>query len=118
VSQNSLDILSAATLTRARRLIRDESAARGINLPEARRIVAGEAGLMPGTLENLERGRIKNIERIARSLDELLEKKIERRIATLQHELELCRAARSVAPADLDRAEAALAEARRALGKA
>ena len=116
--QNFSDILAATTLKRARRLINDERVSRGINLPEARRIVAGEAGLMPGTLENLERGRIKNIERIARSLDDLLEKKIERRIATLQHELALCRAARIVVPADLDRAEAALAEARRALGKA
>lgn len=99
-------------------MISEESVARGINLPQARRIIAAEAGISPGTIENLERGRLKNVDRIARSLDALLEKKIERRITALQHELALCRASRSVVPADLDRAQAALAEARRALGRA
>jgi hypothetical protein len=118
VSQNVLDEMSPSALRRARRLVSDEKIARGIKTPEAIKIVAREAGLLPGTLERLFSGRLKHIERIAGHIDALLDRKLTQKISNLQHELYLARAARSVGSADLDRAEATLEEARRALGKA
>lgn len=101
----------------ARRLIAEEGLVRGVKRPEARRIVAREAGVTPGSLENLERGRLKHADRIAARLHALLASKIEQRIARLQHELFLARETGRVGRADLERAEAALETARKALGK-
>jgi hypothetical protein len=107
--------MTAAAL--AKRLINDERVSRGIKLPEAREVIAREAGVSPGSLENLGRGRLKYIDRISGRLNALLVKKIEQRISSLSHELELARAAKTSSAADLGRAEAFLAEARKALGK-
>ena len=115
--QSFLDEISASALFRARRLVADEKIARGIKTPEAIKIVAREAGLLPGALERLFGGRLKHIERIAGHIDALLDRKLTQRISSLQHELYLARALRSAGQADLDRAETALEEARRALGK-
>ena len=114
---NFLDGVTKMAASVARRLIAEERMVRGIKRPEARRIVAYEAGLTPGSLENLERGRLKNVDRVAAKLHALLARKIERRIASLQHELFLAQQASRVGSIDLERAEAALEEAKRALGK-
>ena len=101
----------------AARLIAEE-AARGVTRPVARAIIARQAGIAPGTLENLERGRLKYIDRVAGRLNELLARKIERKIAELEFELESIMAARSrVGEVDVLRAQAALDEARRCIGK-
>lgn len=108
----------AMTASVARRLIADERLARGIKLPEALSLIAREAGLSPGTLQNLLRGRLKRVEYVAGKLQALRIRKIEQRIAVLQHELVLARLSSVVPEVDLARAEAALQEALRALGKA
>ena len=101
----------------AERLVGEEMLTRGIKRPEARKIVAREAGIAPGSLENLSRGRLKHHDRITAKLHVLLVRKIEQRIDALQHELFLAREAGRADPVDLDRAEAAIQEARKALGK-
>jgi predicted nucleic acid-binding protein len=101
----------------ARRLITDEQA-RGVKRLEARATIARQAGLMPGTLENLERGRLKFADRVAGRLHELLVRKIERRIAELQAELAAIAAvSRHIPDADVLAAAAAVDHARRLLGK-
>ena len=101
----------------AARLVSEEMLARGVKRPEARNIVAREAGISPGSLEGLARGRLKYIDRIADKINGLLIRKIEARIASLQHELEVARALGDASEADFGRAEAALEEARKAIGK-
>lgn len=111
------DILSMSAAGVARRLVAGEQASRGVKLREARAIVAKEAGISPGSLENLGRGRLKYVDRITSKLNALLAKKIEQQICSLERELGLLRATESASEIDLARAEAALEEARRALGK-
>ena len=101
----------------AERLVDEEMLARMIKRPEARKIIAREAGITPGSLENLSRGRLKFIDRIADKLNGLLIRKIEQRIASLQHELEVARSIGDTTEVDFEAAEVALAEARRALGR-
>lgn len=102
----------------AERLVGEEMLVRRIKRPEARRIIAREAGISPGSLESLARGRLKFIERIADKLNVLLVRKIEQRIAALEQELAIAKAIGSASQIDLDRAEAAIQEARKALGQA
>jgi len=108
-------VMTAATI--ARQLIAEEKVYRGVKRPEARAIIAREAGLAPGTLRNLECGRLKHLDRVLGPLNALVTRKLEQRIASLTHELELARAAQSLPKIDLDRAQAALREAAQALGK-
>ena len=114
--QKFMDGVTMMAASVARRLIAEERLVRGVKRPEARAIIAREAGLAPGSLENLERGRLKYVDRIAPSLHALLVRKIKQRISSLQHELFLAEQAGRVAPVDLERAEAALDEAQKALG--
>jgi hypothetical protein len=76
----------------AERLVGEEMLARRIKRPEARRIVAREAGIAAGSLESLARGRLKFIDRIADKLNALLVRKIEQRIASLEEELAIAKA--------------------------
>ena len=103
--------------TVASRLIREEMLSRGVKFPEARKIVAREAGVSPGSLESLSRGRLKYVDRIADRINGLLIKKIEQKIESLKHELEIAKSVGNITRVDMDRAEASLEEARRALGK-
>lgn len=106
-----------SALSVAERLVSEEMLASRVKRPEARAIVAREAGISPGSLESLSRGRLKFIDRIADKLNGLLVRKIEERIASLQHELEVARLIGDTSEVDLGRAEAALEEARKAIGK-
>lgn len=115
--RNILDGVAMTAASVARRLIADERLASRVKTPEARRTIARQAGLTTGTLENLERGRLKFVDRVAGRLNALLVNKIEQRIQQLQHELEIARACQTLPQPDLERAEASLQEARRALGK-
>jgi hypothetical protein len=102
----------------ARRLISWAAEEGRMKRPDARREVARQAGIAPGSLERLQNGRLKFTERIAGRLNDLLARTIERKITSLEHELWLARQAnRRIDPTDLDRAAAALVEAKRALGK-
>jgi hypothetical protein len=99
----------------ARRLIAEERVGRGVKWTEARSIVAKQAGVAPGSLENLERGRLKFVDRIEGKLRALLVRKIEQRIASLTHELQLAKTMYGTSDPDVRRAEASLEEARKAL---
>lgn len=111
-------IVDGGVVRVVRTLVAWESEVRGITQKAARQIVAREARVAPGSLERLSAGRLKFTDRIAGRLNELLVKKIERKMAELEHELALARlACRRASPIDVERAEAALEEARRALGK-
>ena len=111
------DFFAMTAASIARRLIAEERVVRGVKWPEARSIVAKQAGVAPGSLENLERGRLKYVDRIEGKLRGLLVRKIEQRLASLSHELQLAKTMYGVADPDVRRAEAALEEARQALGK-
>ena len=101
----------------ADRLVREEMVARKVKRPEARRIIAREAGISPGSLESLSRGRLKFLDRIAGQLNGLLIRKIEQRIASLEQELASAKAIGRSSEIDLGRAEAAIQEAKQALGR-
>ena len=101
----------------ADRLVGEEMLIRNIKRPEARKIIAREAGISPGSLESLGRGRLKYLDRIADKLNGLLVRKIEQRIVSLEQELRIAKALGGSSQIDLGRAEAALEEARKALGK-
>jgi len=102
----------------AEQLIDDEVRYRRVKKPEARAIIAREAGIAPGSLENLARGRLKHVDRIAGHLNALLVKKLEQRFAEIEHELIFLRATPDPSrEADVLGAAAALEDARRCLGK-
>ena len=101
----------------AERLVGEEMLSRGVKRPEARQIVAREAGITPGSLENLSRGRLKYVERVSHRLHALLVRKIEQRINVLQHELHVAREVGRIDSFDLERAETALQEAKVAIRK-
>ena len=109
--------LSMSASSIAERLVGEEMLASRVKRPEARKIIARQAGITAGSLESLARGRLKFTERIASRLNALLVRKIEARIASLQHELEVARACGDTRDVDFEAAEVALEEARRALGK-
>jgi hypothetical protein len=106
-----------STLALAKRLIANEQAETGAKLPEAIEAIARDAGLLPGTIRNLLRGRLKHIDRIAGNINALRIKRIEQRICALQQELALARIFSAVSEVDLERAEAALETAQKAIGK-
>ena len=98
-------------------LTRCEVEKSNLKWPDARASVARQAGLTPGALENLERGRLKFIDRVEAKLDELFLTTAERKIEAIRHEMALARARGETQPEiDVDAFEAAIAQARRALG--
>ena len=114
---NLVDGVRMSAVALARRMIAEERVSRSVKLPEARAIIAREAGLLPGSLENLLRGRLVHIDRIAARLNGLLIAKLERKLSATQHDLAIARASRRISEADLAGVEAALDAAREVLGK-
>jgi hypothetical protein len=112
-----LEKLTMSALAIAERLVGEEMLAKRVKRPEARQIVAREAGVAAGSLESLARGRLKNIDSLASKLNALLIRKIEQRICSLEQELEIAKAVGRASAVDIERAESALEEARKALGK-
>ncbi len=98
----------------ADRLIGWEAERHGVKRAAAREIVAREAGVTPGALERLQFGRLKFVDRIAGKLNDLLVRKIERRIAELEFELAALRASPGgISEADALAAATAVEEAKR-----
>lgn len=100
----------------AEKIIRETMVERGMKKPDARRLVAKEAGLKPGALERLGNGSLVHVERLTDRINAYVVQRLERKIADVEHELALARltADRTVEP-DIGRARAALDDAKRAL---
>ena len=81
------------------------------------KVIAREIGVLPGSIENLCRGRLKHVDRIAGQVNAFLIKKIEQRLKSLEQELAIAKAMGVTPKVDLDSAEFALETARKALGK-
>ena len=111
--------MSASVLHVAERLIGWEAERSNVKRVVAREIVAREAGISPGSIERLQTGRLKFVDRIAGRLNELLERKLERKIAELEHELAALKAiGREADQSDLLAAADAVEKAKRLIGKA
>ena len=109
--------MASSVVSVAERLIGWEAERHGVK--RAREIVAREAGLSPSALDRLRFGRIKFVDRLAGPLNELLVRKIERKIAELGHELAALKArGREADQVDLVAAAAAIETAKRLIGKA
>lgn len=78
---------------RADRIIRETMVERGLKKPDARRVVAKEAGLKPGTLERLGNGSLVHVERIADRINAYVVRRLERKIAESEHDLAIARLA-------------------------
>lgn len=77
---------SAQSLTRE--LENREKVRAGVSLKQARAIVARRLNVLPGTLENLRKGRVKDVrQRIADRLQAAYIRELERDFAALTHEL-------------------------------
>jgi len=75
-----------------RRLERAEASRTGLPIEDARKRVARRLGVLPGTLENIGKGRIKGIRNwVAQKIRQAVIREIEAEIARLQHELEMAR---------------------------
>ena len=110
--------MQAAVATLADRLVRSEMLLSGSKRGDAEKIVARKAGILPGTMENLRRGRLKHADGIGERLRRLLVAQIERQIAGLESEIRVARAtSQRVVDVDVLGAEAALQKARECLGK-
>ena len=98
------------------RELEDRTRARdGLSLPDARKIVARRAGVSPGTLENMRRGRVKNLLGIVRDrIQALVIRELESEIRRLSHDLEMAlRCASHPCEDEVLAARAALAAARK-----
>lgn len=82
--------MSSVAMT-ADKLVKQTMIDSHVKRPEARRIVAREVGVAPGTFENLKRGRLKNVDWVAAKINAAVIRRIEREIERLQHELEVAR---------------------------
>lgn len=102
----------------AERIVRETMVERGLKKPEARKIVASEAGVKPGSIERLCNGTLVNLERITDKLNAYALRRLEKKIARFEHELSIARLASERADdPDILRAAAALEMAKRALAK-
>ena len=101
----------------ARRLEDAEARRLGLPIAEARAVAARAAGVSPGTLENLRRGRIKSPSAwLVEKLHAAVCRQIEKQITGLQHELEVARRISARPDSDdIRAAEAALAAAKLAM---
>jgi uncharacterized protein YhaN len=113
---------AAAYVERARdwstRLEDKEAERSGVNLSEARKVVAREIGASPGTLENLRNRRVKGI--AAHIYDRLrarVIRELESEMRHLEHELQILKQT-GVGPSDgeTEAVVAGLAKVREALG--
>lgn len=100
----------------AERIIRETMVEHGMKKPDARRLVAREAGIKPGTLERLGNGSLVHIERITDRINAYVVRRLERKIAEFEQELAIARLANS-SPDEpgIVRAAAALEDAKKAL---
>ena len=109
--------MQASVATLADRLVRSEMLLSGAKRGDAEKAVARRAGVLPGTMENLRRGRLKHAYGIGELLRGLLVAQIERQIAALEAEVRIAREASfGVVEADVVGAETALKKARECLG--
>lgn len=97
----------------ADRLVRVEMQEAGAKRLDAERVVARRAGVSPSAIENLRRGRLKHVDRIAGRLKALYIAALQQQLSGL--ESDLAHARRSDPEADLRTAEAAIETARAAL---
>ncbi|MFA7308306.1 MAG: hypothetical protein WC026_16735 [Hyphomicrobium sp.] len=100
----------------AERMVRDTMVERGLKKPEARAIVAREAGVKPGTIRRLCNGSLVHVERITDRMNAYAIRRLENKISQFEHELAVARL--TAARADdvgILRAAAALDEAKKAL---
>lgn len=96
------------------RLVEETMIEQGVKKPEARRIVAREAGIAPGALERLASNRLVHVERIADRISAYVIRRIEKKMAQLECELEAAkRAAARPDDARIFAAMSALDEAKR-----
>jgi hypothetical protein len=71
-----------------RRLVRLEADRSSVPLPVARKAVARRAGIPPGAVEHIERGRAKRVgRRVYEALRGLVLRELEREITALEYEL-------------------------------
>jgi hypothetical protein len=117
MSPNFMEKASIALSSMAGRMIGEVMLDKGVKRPQARAIIAREAGISPGSLESLSRGRLKYTDRIASKLNALRIRKLEEHMLLLQHELAIAKTMDAHSKVDLTKAEVALADARKALGK-
>lgn len=98
----------------AEKIVRETMIERGVKKPDARKIVAREMGLSPGSLQRLAENRLVHIDRIANRLNAYVIRRLEKKISQLEGELEIARVAAS-RPDDnrIFAAQAALDEAKR-----
>ena len=116
--QKKKDSAMSSVAATIKELIGVEKARRGVKTEEARKIIARNVGVAPGSLERLLRGRLVHIDRITDRVNSYVAKRLETQIATLEHEIEMARRMpMGVERGDIERAEAAVAEAKRALRK-
>lgn len=102
------------------RQLEDREMARGRKLQEARAAVANRAGVPPGSLENLRRGRLKDLTTfLKKKIRAALIRELEQEAARLDHQLTILRAT-GVDPREnvVAQAEAHLRAARAALTSA
>jgi hypothetical protein len=85
-----------------------------VKRPDAQRTIARRAGISPSAIENLQKGRIRYVERISIQIELVYLGFLERQIAAL--ETEVARARARDPRRDLASAEAAIARAKAALG--
>ena len=117
MSKSSEDKMSEAVLRIATTLTSWEAASSGLKWHDARAVVARKAGIFPGSLERLERGTLKFVDRIGHKLDDLFIAAAKRKIAAIEHEVKLARARGDECEIDLSVVVDALEKARRALDR-
>jgi hypothetical protein len=102
----------------AERFISETMVEHGVKKPDARKIVAREIGVKPGALERFIGNRLVHIERIETAVKLYVVRRLETQIARLESDLRIARLnVPSNSNPDLLRAQEALDEARKALGK-
>lgn len=99
----------------ADRLVRTEMIESQVKRPEAERAVARRIGLSASTLDELRRGRIKNVDHVGGKIRRAFISFLERQLHQIEAELATARLVER--DVDYSEVEAAIAAAKRALGK-
>jgi transcriptional regulator with XRE-family HTH domain len=99
----------------ADRMVGAEIKAAGLKRPFAQREISLRAGMAASAVENFQRGRLKNVQRISGPIKTLYAAFLERQIEILRTDLAYARA--SEPDRDFREVEAAIATGRAALGK-
>jgi lambda repressor-like predicted transcriptional regulator len=105
-------------LSLADRFVSEEIHFRKKKRPDAVAAVAADAGIAPGSLENLFKRRLKHVERITAALERLAVRRLEGKVEEFKREIAQIReSGRPHDPARLAHVEAALAEAEKLLAE-